>query len=108
MFAPGKESGRGAGIITGSLGYQFSTKNISADLVGAALPLDKVEKIQSQRFPIAGQLTFRLKASGPYNALTGDGSIRVVDFRVGQEIIGSFDGDLHSMAGSQNWNCTPR
>jgi translocation and assembly module TamB len=96
VFAPGKESGRGAGIITGSLGYQFSTKNISADLVGAALPLDKVEKIQSQRFPIAGQLTFRLKASGPYNALTGDGSIRVVDFRVGQEIIGSFDGDLHS------------
>jgi len=44
VFAPGKEVGRGAGIITGSLGYQFSTKNISADLVGAALPLDKVEK----------------------------------------------------------------
>jgi len=96
VFAPGHEGGRGAGIITGSLGYQFSTSSISADLVGAALPLDKVEKIQSQRFPIAGQLTFRVKASGPYKSLTGDGSIRVVDFRVGQEIIGSFDGDLHS------------
>jgi translocation and assembly module TamB len=96
VFAPGKEAGRGAGIITGSLGYQFANKNISADLVGAALPLDKIEKIQSERFPIFGQLTFRIKASGPYNAPTGDGSIRVVDFRVGQEIIGSFDGDLHS------------
>ena len=96
VFAPGKEAGRGAGIITGSLGYRFSNQNISADLVGAALPLDQVEKIQSERFPISGQLTFRMKASGPYNAPAGDGSIRVVDFRVGQEIIGSFDGDLHS------------
>jgi translocation and assembly module TamB len=96
VFPPGKEAGRGAGIITGSVGYQFASKNISADLVGAALPLDNIEKIQSERFPIFGQLTFRIKASGPYNAPAGDGSIRVVDFRVGQEIIGSFDGDLHS------------
>ncbi len=96
VFAPGKESGRGAGIVTGSLGYQFSTKNISADLVGAALPLEDFEKIQSPRFPVSGQVTFRVKASGPYNAPSGEGNIRVVDFRVGQELIGSFDGDLHS------------
>jgi translocation and assembly module TamB len=96
VFAPGKEAIRGAGIITGSVGYQFSSKNISAELVGAALPLDNIEKIQSQRFPISGQITFRVKASGPYDALIGDGNIRVVDFRVGQEVIGSFDGDLHS------------
>jgi translocation and assembly module TamB len=96
VFAPGKESGRGAGIITGSVGYQFSSKSVSADLVGAALPLDNFEKIQSPRFPISGQLTFRVKVSGPYNAPSGEGSVRVVDFRVGQEIIGSFDGDLHS------------
>ena len=96
VFAPGKEAGRGAGIVTGSLGYQFSTKNISAELVGAALPLEDFEKIQSPRFPVSGQITFRVKASGPYNAPAGEGSIRVVDFRVGQEIIGSFDGDLHS------------
>jgi len=96
VFAPGKEAGRGAGIITGSAGYQFSSKNISAELVGAALPLENFEKLRSPRFPVFGQLTFRLKVSGPYSAPAGDGSIRVVDFRVGQEIIGSFDGDLHS------------
>src|SRR5882762_4085556 len=96
VFAPGKEAGRGAGIITGSAGYQFSTKNISVDLVAAALPLENFEVLQSQRFPLAGQLTFRLKASGPYNAPTGDGTMRVVDFRVGQEVIGSFDGEMHS------------
>jgi translocation and assembly module TamB len=96
MFAPGKEASRGAGIITGSLGYQFGSEEISADLVGAALPLENFEKIQSPRFPIAGQLTFRMKVSGPYRAPAGEGSVRVVDLRVGQEIIGSFDGDLHS------------
>lgn len=96
VFAPGKEAGRGAGIITGSVGYQFATKNISADLVAAALPLENFEKLQSDRFPISGQLTFRLKASGPYQAPVGEGTMRVVDFRVGSEVIGSFDGDLHS------------
>ncbi len=96
VFAPGREAGRGAGIITGSVGYQFASKNISADLVGAALPLGNFEKIQSQRFPISGQLTFRLKASGPYLAPAGEGTMRVVDFRVGEEVIGSFDGDLRS------------
>jgi len=96
VFAPGKEAGRGAGIVTGSLGYQFSSKNISAELVGAALPLENFEKFQSPTFPIHGLITFRMKASGPYNAPIGEGSIRVVDLRVGQENIGSFDGEVHS------------
>jgi translocation and assembly module TamB len=96
VFAPGKEAGRGAGIITGNVAYQFSSRHISADLVGAALPLQNFEKIQSDRLPISGQLTFHVKASGPVDAPTGDGTVRVVDFRVGQEVIGSFDGELHS------------
>ena len=96
VFAPGKEAGRGVGIITGNVAYQFSSKQISAELVGAALPLQNFEKIQTDRLPISGQLTFRVKASGPYDAPIGEGTVRVVDFRVGQEVIGSFDGNLHS------------
>ena len=96
VFAPGKEAGRGAGIITGNVGYQFSSKTITAELVGAGLPLQNFEKIQSDRLPISGQLTFHVNASGPVDAPIGDGTVRVVDFRVGQEVIGSFDGDLHS------------
>jgi translocation and assembly module TamB len=96
VFAPGKEAGRGAGIITGNVAYQFSTRHISAELVGAALPLRNFEKIQSDRLPISGQLTFHVNASGPVDAPSGEGTVRVVDFRVGQEVIGSFDGELHS------------
>jgi translocation and assembly module TamB len=95
VFAPGREVG-GAGIITGSAAYYLSTRTISADLVGAALPLRKFEKLQTDRLPISGQISFHLKASGPYWAPVGEGAMRVVDFRVGQEVIGSFDGELHS------------
>lgn len=96
VFAPGKENGRGAGIVTGTAGYRFSDKNVMADLVGASLPLENIAKLQSARFPVGGVVTFRLKASGPITALQSDGTFRVVDFRIGKDVIGSFDGNLAS------------
>lgn len=96
VFAPGKENGRGAGIVTGSVGYRLADKTISAELVGAALPLENFEKLQMKSLPIGGQATFRLKASGPASAPLVDGTIRVVDLKLGQEVIGSFDGKLTS------------
>jgi translocation and assembly module TamB len=96
FFPPGKENGRGAGIITGSAGYRFQDQTVSADLVGAALPLENFEKLQSVRFPVGGQVSFRLKASGPMRTPLGEGSVRVVDLRVGDVIVGSFDGKLAS------------
>jgi translocation and assembly module TamB len=95
LFAPGKEKA-GAGIVTGSASYRVLDANVSLDLVGAALPLENFEKLQSARLPIGGQITFRLKASGPWRAPEGEGSVRIVDLRVGQETIGSFDGTLTS------------
>lgn len=96
IFAPGKEAGRGAGIVTGALAYGFDDQNISADLVGASLPLENVERLQWERLPVGGLVTFRLKANGPALAPQADGTFRVVDLRVGQDVIGSFDGGLNS------------
>ncbi len=96
VFAPGKENGRGAGIVTGTAGYRFADQNITADLVGASLPLENIEKLQSARLPVGGVVTFRLKANGPLHALQSDGTFRVVDFRIGTDVIGSFDGSLAS------------
>jgi translocation and assembly module TamB len=96
VFAPGKENGRGAGIVTGTAGYRFADQNISADLVGASLPLENIEKLQSVRLPVGGLVTFRVKASGTLSALQGDGTFRVVDFRIGRDVIGSFEGSLSS------------
>jgi len=94
LFAPGKEAGRGAGIVTGTAEYRMRDRNISLDLVGASIPLANFEKLQTARFPVDGQVSFRVKANGPVTAPEADGTFRVVDLRVGQEVIGSFDGEL--------------
>src|SRR5256886_711516 len=96
FLPPGKEKGRGAGIITGSAGYRPEDQTISADLVGAALPLENFEKLQPTRLPVGGLVSFRLKANGPVRTPLGDGTFRVVDLRIGQVIVGSFDGKLTS------------
>lgn len=96
FFAPGTEANRGAGIVTGSVAYSFPDKSVSAELAGASLPLENFQKLQSTRFPLGGQVSFRLKFSGPAKAPQGDGTIRLVDLRVGTEVIGSFDGELTS------------
>jgi translocation and assembly module TamB len=94
LFAPGKETGRGAGIVTGTAEYRMADQNISVDLVGASIPLANFEKLQTTRFPVDGQISFRLKGSGPIKAPEAEGTFRVVDLRVGQEVIGSFEGEL--------------
>ena len=96
LFPPDKEAGHGAGIVTGTAGYNFVDRNASIDLVGASLPLANFQKLQSPRFALDGQVSFRLKASGPPMAPTGEGTFRVVDLKVGQSVIGSFDGALSS------------
>lgn len=96
IFPPGKENGRGAGIVTGSVAYRFSDRNVVVDLVGAGLPLENFDDIQLPRLPVAGQLTFHLKASGPLKTPSGEGTFRVIDLRVGDDVIGSFEGTLSS------------
>src|SRR5438034_3140317 len=96
FFAPGKEGGRGTGIITGSAGYRFRAQTFSADLVGAGLPLANFETLQSPRLPVGGQLSFRMKADGSLVAPAGEGTFRVVDWTVGESVIGSFEGHLKS------------
>src|SRR5215472_636160 len=96
FFPPGKERGRGSGIITGSASYRFGAQAFSSDLVGAGLPLANFETLQSRRLPVGGQLSFRMKAEGSIMAPKGEGTLRVVDLTVGQSVIGSFEGNLKS------------
>ncbi len=96
LFPPEKEGGHGAGIITGAANYRFADRGISLDLVGASLPLENIQKLQGARLPVGGQLSFRLKAEGPFLSPSADGTFRVVDLRVRQEVIGSFEGRLSS------------
>jgi translocation and assembly module TamB len=96
LFAPGKEAGRGAGIVTGTAEFRMTDQNISVDLVGASIPLANFSNLQTARFPVDGQVSFRIKATGPATAPEAQGTFRVVDLRVAQAVIGSFEGELNS------------
>src|SRR5215469_8563497 len=96
FFAPGTEKTGGAGIVTGSVAYRYADRSLSLDLVGASLPLANFRRIKAAGLPVDGQITFRLKSSGPVQHPITDGTFRVVDFQVGSEVIGSFEGNLQS------------
>lgn len=94
FFAPATEKTGGAGIVTGSVAYRFADGSLSTDLVGAALPLANFQRIRATKLPLNGQVSFRLKSSGPPLHPQAEGTLRVVDFQLGNEVIGSFGGDL--------------
>jgi translocation and assembly module TamB len=96
FFGPAAEKAGGAGIVTGSVAYRYADESLTTDLVGASLPLANFGGIKASGVPLGGQVSFRLKSSGPIRAPIADGSFRVVDLQVGSEVIGSFGGDLQS------------
>ncbi len=96
FFAPGSEKTGGAGIVTGSVAYRFADGSLTTDLVGASLPLANFRRVKANNLPLGGQISFRLKSSGPARQPQANGNFRVVDFQVGTEVIGSFGGDLNA------------
>lgn len=95
FFAPGTEKS-GAGIVTGNVSYRFADKSLTTDLVGASLPLGNFKQIKTAGLPVGGQITFRLKSSGPVARPVAEGNFRLVDLKVGNDVIGSLDGDISS------------
>src|SRR6516225_9884204 len=96
FFAPGSEKTGGAGIVTGAVNYRYADESLNLDLVGASLPLANFRRVRAANLPLGGQISFRLKSSGPASKPVAEGSFRVVDLNVGNEVIGSFEADLHS------------
>jgi len=87
---------RAKGRITGDFAYDFTTKHTDFDLTGAVIPLEEIRQIQTAALPIGGELNFQIRGGGPLAAPTADGTMRIVNLRVGRETIGSFDARLHS------------
>lgn len=85
-----------AGVITGNFSYRTADQEIAFDLTGAAILLDGIERIQTTRLPLGGQLHFQLRGKGSLFAPQVQGTLRLVDLRVGKEVLGSFDGKLDS------------
>ena len=84
------------GVLTGNFMYRTSNAQVAFDLTGAVLPLSGIDRIQTARLPVGGQLSFQLNGEGPLLAPKLHGSVRLVDLHLGSELVGSFNGNVES------------
>jgi translocation and assembly module TamB len=84
------------GLMTGNFTYHTSDGQAVFDLTGAGLPLEGVTRIQTAALPVGGNISFHLSGQGPLFAPKLDGSLRLVDLRLRDEVIGSFDAKVES------------
>jgi len=88
--------GRPAGVITGNFAYYATDHTVAFELTGAVIPLEDIARIQTERLPLGGQLSFQVSGRGPVTAPTAKGSLRLVNFRVGDEVLGSLESKVNS------------
>jgi len=84
------------GLLTGNFSYRLGDGNVGFDLTGAALPLEGISRLQTPSLPVGGRLSFHLSGQGPMLAPHLQSSLRLVDLRLGADVLGSFQGQLDS------------
>lgn len=91
---------QGTGRVTGDFLYRMASEvapaSVEFDLQGSTIALGKIERLQTERFPIGGDLSFDVRGQGPLTSLVSEGTLRLKNFQVGDEVLGSFDARLHS------------
>jgi translocation and assembly module TamB len=93
---PGHTPGAPAGLLTGNFLYRTDSQQVSFDLVGAGIPLEAIERIQTPRFPIGGRLNLQLRGQGSLLAPELHATLRLVDLKLGDDVVGSFEGTADS------------
>jgi len=88
--------GAPAGLVTGNLDYHTGSGEVSFDFTGAAIPLEAIEKIQMARLPVGGRLNLQAHGQGPLRAPELHATLRLVDLKLGNDVVGSFDGKVDS------------
>ncbi len=91
-LAPGAPTG----IVTGNMDYHTDTGRVSFDFTGAAIPLESIDKIQTARLPVGGRLNLQAHGEGPLRAPELHVTLRLVDLKLGNDVVGSFDGKVDS------------
>ena len=93
---PARAPGAPSGLVTGNLDYHTSTREVAFDFTGAAIPLEAIEKIQSARLPVGGRLNLQARGQGPIRAPELHATLRLIDLKLGGDVVGSFDGAVDS------------
>ena len=93
---PAHAPGAPSGLVTGNLDYHTDTREVAFDFTGAAIPLEAIEKIQSPRLPVGGRLNLQARGQGPIRAPELHATLRLIDLKLGDDVVGSFDGAVDS------------
>jgi len=93
---PAHAPGAPAGLVTGNFLYHTDTKQVSLELTGAGIPLEAIERIQTARLPIGGRLNVQLRGQGSLLAPELHATLRLVDLKLGNDVVGSFEGTADS------------
>jgi translocation and assembly module TamB len=93
---PAHAPGAPAGLVTGNLDFRTDTREVSFDFTGAAIPLEGIAKIQTGRMPIGGRLNLQARGQGPLRAPELHATLRLIDLKLGNDVVGSFDGKVDS------------
>ncbi len=94
--ASGTAAAAPPGVITGNFSYGLGDSEVTFDLTGAVVPLEGISRIQTPSLPIGGRLSFHLTGQGPLLAPKLDGAVRLVDLRLGADVLGSFQSQVQS------------
>jgi translocation and assembly module TamB len=88
--------GAPTGLVTGNLDYHTGTGEVTFDFTGAAIPLEAIDKVQMARLPVGGRLNLQVHGQGPLRAPELHATLRLVDLKLGNDVVGSFDGKVDS------------
>jgi translocation and assembly module TamB len=92
--AAGASAAAPPGLLTGGFSYDTANRSVTFDITGAAIALETIPRVQLPKLSVGGQFSFELRGHGPLAAPTAEGSLRVVDLKLGGDTIGSFEGHL--------------
>jgi translocation and assembly module TamB len=92
----GAELHLNGGRVGGDFLYRSAGGEIEFQASGSEIAIEKIERIQTERVPLAGRLSFRVRGGGPLGAPKSEGTVRLADLRVGKDRIGDVDVALRS------------
>ncbi len=87
---------KGRGTIAGNVEYRMEERQIRFDLTGERIALATISQIQTSALPIAGEVSFSVRGSGPLLAPAAAGDVRVSNLDLGVEAEGDYSGHLDS------------
>jgi len=83
-------------LIAGEFLYRPREQQAEYHVAARGVELAKLQALQTPSLPVAGQLSFELRGSGPLSAPVAEGTLHLAHLQFGTDVHGDFSGQLAS------------